>query len=50
MLLSVRRPQPPDERPVLAGWPSAGFHWRLVQLTLERFRTHPLTPLPMVKL
>jgi len=35
---------------VLARWPSAGFHWRLVQLTLERFRTHPLTPLPMVKL
>jgi len=37
-------------RSVLAGWPSAGFHWRLVQFTLERFRTHPLTPLPMVKL
>jgi hypothetical protein len=32
-------------RSVLAGWPSAGFHWRLVQLTLERFGTHPLTPL-----
>ena len=30
-------------------WPSAGFHWRLVQLTLERFRAHPLTPLPMVR-
>jgi HD domain len=37
-------------RSVLAGLPSAGFHWRLVQLTLERFRRHPLTPLPMVKL
>jgi len=37
-------------RSVLAGWPSAGFHWRLMQLTLERFRAHPLTPLPMVKL
>jgi hypothetical protein len=37
-------------RPVLARWPSAGFHWRLVQLTLEWFRAHPLTPLPMVKL
>jgi hypothetical protein len=37
-------------QPVLARWPSAGFHWRLVQLALERFRTHPLTPLPMVKL
>ena len=30
-------------------WPSAGFHRRLVQLTLERFRAHPLTPLPMVR-
>ena len=37
-------------RSVLAGWPSAGFHWRLVELTLDRLRTHPLTPLPMVKL
>ena len=35
---------------VLARWPSAGFHWRLVKLTIERLRTHPLTPLPMVKL
>ena len=31
-------------------WPSAGFHWRLVELTVDRFRRHPLTPLPMVKL
>jgi len=31
-------------------WPSAGFHWRLVTLTLERFRHHPLTPWPMVRL
>jgi len=37
-------------RSVFAGWPSAGFHWRLVQLTLERFRAYPLTPLPMVRL
>jgi hypothetical protein len=37
-------------RSVFAGWPDAGFHWRLVQLTLERFSKHPLTPLPMVKL
>ena len=40
-------------RPLIASlfaiWPSAGFHWRLVQLTLDRLRTHPLTPLPMVK-
>jgi len=35
---------------VFARWPSAGFHRRLVQLTLERLRMHPLTPLPMVKL
>jgi hypothetical protein len=35
---------------LLATWPSAGFHWRLVTLTLERFRSHPLTPLPMVRL
>lgn len=42
--------QGPLIRSVLAGWPSAGFHWSLVQLTLERFRTHPLSPLPMVKL
>jgi hypothetical protein len=35
---------------VFATWPSAGFHWRLVKLTVERFRTHPLTPLPMVRL
>ena len=41
-------------RPVVARlfatWPSAGFHWRLVTLTLDRFRSHPLTPLPMVRL
>ena len=30
--------------------PSAGFHWRLVTLTFDRFRRHPLTPLPMVRL
>ena len=35
---------------LFATWPSAGFHWRLVTLTLDRFRSHPLTPLPMVKL
>ena len=32
-----------------APWPSAGFHRRLVQLTIDRFLKHPLTPLPMVK-
>ncbi len=35
---------------LLATWPDAGFHWRLVELTLARFRSHPLTPLPMIKL
>jgi HD domain len=34
---------------VAATWPSAGFHRRLVELTIDRFFKHPLTPLPMVK-
>lgn len=34
---------------VTAAWPSAGFHRRLVELTLARFRKHPLSPLPMVR-
>ena len=37
-------------RSVLAGWPSAGFHWRLVQLESRKIPHHPLTPWPMVKL
>ena len=32
-----------------AKWPSAGFHRRLVQLSLQRFRSNPWTPLPMVR-
>jgi hypothetical protein len=36
--------------PVFATWPSAGFHRLLVKLALERLRTHPLNPLPMVGL
>ena len=32
-----------------AAWPNAGFHQRLVQLTVDRFWKHPLIPLPMVK-
>jgi hypothetical protein len=40
----------PFVKGVFATWPSAGFHWRLVTLTLDRFRSHPLTPLPMVRL
>jgi len=35
---------------VFAMWPSAEFHRRFAELTVERLRTHPLTPLPMVKL
>lgn len=31
-------------------WPGAGFHRRLVALTLERARRHPLSPLPMLRL
>jgi hypothetical protein len=34
---------------VAATWPNAGFHRRLVMLTIDRFWKHPLTPLPMVK-
>jgi hypothetical protein len=35
---------------VFARWPNAGFHWRLLTLTLDRFRSHPLTPFPMLRL
>jgi hypothetical protein len=31
-------------------WPSAGFHWRLVQLSFRRLLTHPWNPLPMLRL
>jgi len=34
---------------IFAAWPSAGFHKRLVQLSLERLRTHPWSPLPMMR-
>ena len=34
---------------VSATWPSAGFHRRLVELTIDRWWKHPLKPLPMVK-
>ncbi|MGE0406355.1 MAG: HD domain-containing protein [Candidatus Korobacteraceae bacterium] len=35
---------------VFAAWPSAGFHWRLLELTVDWFLKHPRTPLPMVRL
>jgi hypothetical protein len=41
---------PPFVARLFTTWPSAGFHWRLVTLTLDRCRRHPLTPLPMVRL
>ena len=34
---------------IAATWPSAGFHRRLVELTIDRWWQHPLNPLPMVK-
>jgi hypothetical protein len=34
---------------VSSTWPSAGFHWRLVQLEMQRLRTHPWSPFPMVR-
>ena len=37
-------------RDVNSHWPSAGFHKRLVNLTLAEFRAHPFCPLPMLKL
>ncbi len=35
---------------VFAAWPNAGFHKRLIQLSLTRLRTHPFAPLPMMRL
>jgi hypothetical protein len=37
-------------REVFAAWPDAGFHRRLLGLGIERLRTHPLSPLPMLRL
>ena len=37
-------------REVFAVWPDAGFHKRLFELELTRLRTHPLSPLPMLRL
>jgi hypothetical protein len=36
-------------RAIFARWPNAGFHRRLVQLTLREARRHPLRPLPVLK-
>jgi hypothetical protein len=37
-------------RPIFAAWPSAGFHRRLVELSLDRLRTQSWNPLPMLRL
>jgi len=37
-------------REVFRTWPNAGFHKRLAQLELARLRTHPWSPLPMMRL
>ena len=37
-------------REILSTFPNAGFHKRLVQLSLSRFLSHPLSPLPMLRL
>jgi hypothetical protein len=36
-------------RAIRHAWPDAGFHRRLVELSLVRFARHPLSPLPMVR-
>jgi hypothetical protein len=35
---------------VFTMWPDAGFHKRLLLLGLHRLRTHPWSPLPMIRL
>lgn len=36
-------------RAIFARWPNAGFHKRLVLLTLREARRHPLRPVPVLK-
>jgi hypothetical protein len=36
-------------RDLFAAFPDAGFHKRLLQLSLQRLRTHPGSPLPMLR-
>lgn len=36
-------------REIFAKWPNAGFHKRLVKLTLREARNHPLRPIPVIK-
>lgn len=37
-------------RQVFTAWPNAGFHGKLAQLSVQRLRKHPWSPLPMVRL
>ncbi len=34
---------------VLEAFPNSGFHKKLVELTVGRLKTHPFSPLPMIK-
>jgi len=36
-------------RAIFRQWPNAGFHRKLVRLTLREARVHPLRPLPVLK-
>ena len=36
-------------REIFARWPNAGFHKRLLKLTLREARAHPLRPIPALK-
>lgn len=38
-----------QRRAIFAQFPDAGFHLRLLQLSLKRLLTHPLSPLPMMR-
>ncbi len=35
---------------ILQEFPNAGFHKRLIELTIQRIKTNPFSPLPMMKL
>jgi hypothetical protein len=37
-------------REIFRTWPNEGFHRRLAQLSLQRLRTHPWSPLPMMRI
>jgi hypothetical protein len=36
-------------RAIFARWPNAGFHKRLAQLTWQRMKRHPLSPVPVLR-